>query len=48
MIEDLYTDYKDAYDETVSAIVRLREAAEELKNSLEEVIESCENIENQF
>lgn len=48
MNENLYNDYREAYDEAVNAIVRLREAAEELKNNLEEIIESCENIENQF
>ena len=44
-MESLLNDYTEAYNEAVTAIVNLREAAEAIRDKADAIIESCETIE---
>lgn len=43
-----FEDSQVAYDEAVSKIVELREQATFIKNSMDEIIDACETIENEI
>lgn len=43
-----FENLKTIYDEAVNAIERLRDEAEGIKEEMEELVDNCDNIINQF
>ena len=47
-MESLLEDYNEAYNQAVTAIVNLREAAEAIRSKADEIIDACETIEDEL
>ena len=43
-----FHNFQAMYDDVIRNIIDLREQAQEIKDSMESIIDSCENIENEF
>lgn len=38
--------FENAYDEAIKAIIDLREAAQEIKERMEDIVDACETLES--
>lgn len=43
-----FEEFKELYDITISNIVDLRELAQEIRERMDEIIDSCETIEGEL
>lgn len=48
MFELTFEDFKQVYDDAITAIVSLRESAQYIKEKMDEIIDSCETIEGEL
>lgn len=43
-----FSDFQDALDNAITAVIDLKEAAQEIKESMDNIIDACENIESEL
>lgn len=48
MFDSIFEDFKTVYDEAVTAIISLREEAQNIKEKMDVSIDSCETIEEEL
>lgn len=47
-LNQYFENFQDAYNDAICKIITLREQAQEIREQMYSIIDSCENIENEF